>query len=285
MLVIDDSPYGQKVPVQLGTLHIDMILTTAKQNPTKKLGDSWERAKLASSLKMGRASAEVETQEIDLNLLTGNVINTQKVTLQPFESRVISRTMKGSIRTAGISKRVNVLTEPTEAQTSENSCMSAVPAYTYVSPGSSRAQVMLKNLTTQTLVVGWGHVVAVVKPGNEVRKMLAPKTKNIEKESGPEVGARVSKPDEGPWESSRVHLKQSVGQPLEQKLLTQEQLKELHNKLQLEKYTVGWRSELKTKLYELLKKFSFLFAMDSMDLGKTDLIQHHITNISRRCLR
>ena len=42
MLVIDDSPYRQKVPVQLGTLHIDMILTTAKQNPTKKLGDSWE---------------------------------------------------------------------------------------------------------------------------------------------------------------------------------------------------------------------------------------------------
>ena len=225
---------------------------------------------------MGRAGAEVETQEIDLNLLTGNVINTQKVTLQPFKSRVISRTMKGSIRTAGISKRVNVLTEPTEAQTSENSCMSAVPAYTYVSPWSSRAQVMLKNLMARPVVVGWGHVVAVVKPGNEVRKMLAPKTKNIENESGPEVGARVSKPDEGPWESSRVHLKQSVGQPLERKLLTQEQLKELHDKLQLEKYTVGWRSELKTELYELLKEFSFLFAMDSMDLGKTDLIQHHI---------
>ena len=42
MLVIDDSPYGQRVPVQLGTLHIDMILKAAEQNPTVQLRDSWE---------------------------------------------------------------------------------------------------------------------------------------------------------------------------------------------------------------------------------------------------
>ena len=48
-------------------------------------------------------------------------------------------------------------------------------------------------------------------------------------------------------------LKQSVGQPVEQKLLTAEQLKELHEKLQLEEHTVGWGLELKTKLYELLE--------------------------------
>ena len=71
-------------------------------------------------------------------------------------------------------------------------------------------------------------------------------------------------------------LHKNVGQPLEQKLLTKEQLKELHDKLQLEEYTAGWRDELKTELHELLEEFSFLFAMDSMDLGKTDLIQHHI---------
>ena len=59
-------------------------------------------------------------------------------------------------------------------------------------------------------------------------------------------------------------------------MLTAEQLKELHNKLQLEEYTAGWKNELKTELYELLEEFSLLFALDSMDLGKTDLIQHHI---------
>ena len=59
-------------------------------------------------------------------------------------------------------------------------------------------------------------------------------------------------------------------------MLTKEQLKELHEKLQLEEYTVGSGPELKTELYKLLEEYSFLFAMDSMDLGKTDLIQHHI---------
>ena len=135
MVVIDD--YGKKVPVQLGTLHIDMILKAAEQNPTARLGDSWEQTKLATSLKMGRACAEIEPNEIDLSQLTGNIINTQKVMLQPFESRVISRTMKGPIQAAGISKRVNVLTKPTCIQIDEGSHFSAVPAYTYVSPGSS----------------------------------------------------------------------------------------------------------------------------------------------------
>ena len=105
MLVIDDSPYGKRVPVQLGTLHIDMILKAAEQNPTVQLGDSWERAKLTSSLKMGRACVEIQPDEVDLNQLIGSVVNTQKVMLQPFESRVISGTTKGPIRTAGISKQ------------------------------------------------------------------------------------------------------------------------------------------------------------------------------------
>ena len=59
-------------------------------------------------------------------------------------------------------------------------------------------------------------------------------------------------------------------------MLTAEQLKGLHEKLQLEEYTVRWGPELNTELYELLEEYSFLFMMDSMDLGKTNLIQHHI---------
>ena len=208
--------------------------------------------------------------------MIGSVVNTQKVTLQPFESQVISGTTKGPIRTAGISKRVNVLTEPTDTQINEGSHFSAVPSYTYVSPGSSRAKFMLKNLTARPITVGRGQTITTIRPGNEVPKMLAPKIHNIENESGLEVDTQVSKPEEGPREGSRVYLKQSVAQPLERQLLTAKQLKELHEKLQLEEHTVGWGPELKTELHELLKEYSFLFAMDSMDLGKTDLIQHHI---------
>ena len=96
---------------------------------------------------MGPACVEIELNKIDLSQLMGNVINTQKVMLQPFKSQVISGMMKGPIRTVGISKRVNVLTEPTDTQINKGSHFSTVPAYTYASPGLSRAQVMLKNLT------------------------------------------------------------------------------------------------------------------------------------------
>ena len=123
--------------------------------------------------------------------MIGSVVNKQKVTLQPFESRVISRTTKGPIRSAGVSKRVNVLTEPTDTQINEGSCFSTVLSYTYVSPGSSRAKVMLKNLTARPITVGQGQMIATIKPGNEVPKMLAPKIDNIENESGLEVDARV----------------------------------------------------------------------------------------------
>ena len=98
---------------------------------------------------------------------------------------------------------------------------------------------MLKNLMARPVTVGRGQTVAVIKPGNEVPKMLAPKIDDIENESGSGVDPRVSKPKEGPWEGSCVHLKQSIGWPLERKSLTKEQLKELHEKLQLEEYTVG----------------------------------------------
>ena len=40
--------------------------------------------------------------------------------------------------------------------------------------------------------------------------------------------------------------------------------------------TTGWTDEQHEEARTLLVKYSFLFAMDSMDLGKTDLVKHHI---------
>ena len=254
MLVIDDSPYGNRVPIQLGTLHIDMILKVAAQDPTIKLGDSWERARLASSLKMGWAHAELNWGEVDLDQWVGNVINTQKTTLEPFVSCIISGTMRGPIRMAGISKRVNVLTEPTEAQLAEGSWFSAVPSYTYVSPSSCRVQVMIKNLTARPVTVGKGQMVAVVKPANKVPKMLALTEATNKNESAPKVGPWETSPEEGP----QIYLKQGVMEPSEQKPLSEVQFKKLYDQLQLEKYTSEWEPELKTELKELMWEYSFL---------------------------
>ena len=38
MLVVDDSPYGEKVPVAIGTLHIDMVLDLATREELDNIG-------------------------------------------------------------------------------------------------------------------------------------------------------------------------------------------------------------------------------------------------------
>ena len=42
MLVIDDSAYGMRVPIQIGTLHIDMALELATEAKMKKLSCKWD---------------------------------------------------------------------------------------------------------------------------------------------------------------------------------------------------------------------------------------------------
>ena len=149
------------------------------------------------------------------------------------------------MRSVGISKQVNILTELTMAQIQKGSWLCAILAYTYISPGSSQAQVMIKNLTSQSVTVSKGHMIGVIRPGNEVPKMLAPKQVNEKDKSYPEAGHHKGKPEEGPRGGSHVYLKQSVGRPMEWKPLIEDQLKELHEKLQCEEHVAGWESELK----------------------------------------
>ena len=56
------------------------------------------------------------------------------------------------------SKRVNIVTEPT-IKLKDTSKLAVVLAYTYLSPGSNRVKVMLKNTTASSLTVEKGRQV------------------------------------------------------------------------------------------------------------------------------
>ena len=58
--------------------------------------------------------------------------------------------------------------------------------------------------------------------------------------------------------------------------LSAEQIETLLTKIDFGEGTKEWTQEQKERARALLTKYSFLFAMDSMDLGKTDLVKHHI---------
>ena len=50
MLVINNSPYGARVPIQLGTLHLDMAMRLATDEETKRLNRQWRRAEFSTRL-------------------------------------------------------------------------------------------------------------------------------------------------------------------------------------------------------------------------------------------
>ena len=53
-------------------------------------------------------------------------------------------------------------------------------------------------------------------------------------------------------------------------------MKILFEQIKLEEGTVEWMEEQKNRVRSVIEKYSFLFAMNSLDLGRTDLVKHHI---------
>ena len=50
----------------------------------------------------------------------------------------------------------------------------------------------------------------------------------------------------------------------------------LLTKLNFDEGTKDWSLQQKDEARQVLHEYSFLFAMSSTDLGKTDLVKHHI---------
>ena len=48
-VVVNDSEYSKRVPIQIGTLHIDLVLDQAMKQELAALGKTWERGKLNRS--------------------------------------------------------------------------------------------------------------------------------------------------------------------------------------------------------------------------------------------
>ena len=114
MLVVDDSPYSMRVPIQIGTLHIDMALDLATEEEKRKLNRQWKRAELAASLRMKSANAEADDSDeskhaFDLAQVNGSVHLTQDLLLLPFEDVTLKGLLKGHINAVVILKESMLL--------------------------------------------------------------------------------------------------------------------------------------------------------------------------------
>ena len=178
MLVIDDSPYGARVPIQIGTLHIDMAIDLATTKEREKFKRKWECAEMASHLRMASMQTDSVEPIIDLKEITGNVHLTHNLSLGPFESATISGLLKGPVKSSAFYKRVNVSVEPMPSHLNDDSKYCAVPGYTFLKPGSQRIHVMMKNLTARTITIHQGVKIATMSATNVVLHMLAPEEVN-----------------------------------------------------------------------------------------------------------
>ena len=172
MLVIDNSPYGARVPIQIGTLHIDMAISLATEEEWMKFKKKWERAEMASYLQM--AGMQTKEPAISLEEINGTVHLTHNLSLGSFETATISGLLKGPVKDSAYYKCVNVSVEPMSNHLNDDSKYCAVPGYTFLKPGSHRIHIMMKNLTARKITINQGAKVATMGAANIVPHMLAP---------------------------------------------------------------------------------------------------------------
>ena len=294
MLVIDDSQYGARVPIQIGTLHIDMAIDLPTNEERMKFKRRWECAKMASYLRMVSMQTDSTKLIIDLDEITGSVHLTHNLSLGPFETATVSGLLKGPVKNSAYYKRVNVSVEPISSHLNDDSKYCAIPGYTFLKPGSHRIHVMMKNLTARTVTIHQGVRVATMGAANVVPHMLAPEEVKVqtppnesendvktsmksatvveERQGGSVEGDARSGTSGAPHRQSTVEEKPEI----DRTPLKGEQLEKLYELTKLAEGTAQWMDKQRQRAKDVIRRYSFLFAMESLDLGKTNLVKHKI---------
>ena len=162
---MSDSEYGKQVPVQIGTLHIDLVLEKASKAELASLGKAWERGVVA------RPKAN-PLEEFMIEQVEGPVKAVEYTVIQPGETKRVS----GMVPFKGNSKRINLVTEPVrEIQEIDEPKWITIPAYSECKGGSSRVGVAIRNISKKIVVISKGQQIANVTAANQVPNMLAPK--------------------------------------------------------------------------------------------------------------
>ena len=107
MLVIPDSKYTYRVPLQLGTDVIGNIVQHIGPNNLAPVGPTWRNTFLSTGMAGKLVQRQANNPPFHLTLIDGPIVATQEIVLRPFETW----DMKGATRVIGHTKRVNVIGE------------------------------------------------------------------------------------------------------------------------------------------------------------------------------
>ena len=167
-LVTNNSPYMNRVLIQLGTLHIREAINCATKDELDKLSIAWKTANFPPIDK----NLKVTEPEFDLDKIQGHVKLTKPVTIAPFQTVHVS----GLTECNQHFKRVNVIAEPNPNRDYES--VIPIHGYTTLKPGSSRVSIGLRNHSCRKVTVNAKTIIAKVTAANVVPHSLAPNLEN-----------------------------------------------------------------------------------------------------------
>ena len=235
MLVIPESEYSWRVPITIGTIHIDEIINLITDEELRMASRQWQHGVISRKVVVKQMHLK-ENKDV-LSQVKGDVKLTQKVTIPPLDTINISGLSNINKHT----KRVNIITEPREDKDKYS-----VPYYSYMRPGSKRAAVALRKLSEKPQVLNKGTVVAKVQAANMVPPKLAPRFTNVNTNNAYQS-----------FEPSPKHIEK------------------LFSKLNLTGADHS-SEEYRLKMRQLFIEHHHIFALDDLELGKTDMVKHII---------
>ena len=184
----------------------------------------------------------IKEPQLDVEEVRGKVTTTKDITIHAFDTIYVS----GNTAFRKHSKRVNIMVDGLPGQ--YQSTVVPVQTYMVLKLGSTRIKFGLRNLSAQAVTIKSKTVIARFAAANAIPDMLAP---SMEEEN-------QSAKRGGPMPPS-----------------SREEGNKLLQKLVLSGIS-QWTMEEQEQVRNLFLEFGNLFALDSLDLGKTSIVKHKI---------
>ena len=258
-MVSNNSWYMDRVPIQLGTLHIREAIQLATREEMKNLSPAWKTANFPPHII--NDALPIKEPEFDLSKIKGHVKLTKSVTIAPFQTVHVS----GLTECDQHFKRINVIVEPDPDKDYES--IIPIHGYTVLKPGSSHVFIGLRNYSCQKITVQAKSVIAKIAAANVVPHSLAPNLDNEEMLKQFTQYQEQSQSDE--------IFNPPMSKVEEPPKLTPEKEELLFSKIDLTG-AKDWDPELIEETRKLFREYAHIFALESLDMGHTSMVKHKI---------
>ena len=239
ILVVPYIPYHDQVPLTLGTLTLQHIFDSGILEKQTDLHSSW--INLQKSLELKRQLEGSPDTPLGCAKMTKSLV------IPAFSTKVVHCLSKAK----NYNMQVNVIVEGCNSKVPEG--LEVQNSYTELMPGSKKVAVAIRNTSARNIKVSRGTVVGSIFTANKVPKIIS--------------------------QSVRIGSKDSDGKSSDSNCDSSPDSCENPNWI-LEKLdlsgTNSWSEDLQTKAKDLLVSYSDIFSKHDLDMGKTDLIKHHI---------